>query len=68
MFLKWSNLFRTERAGGWRARRVKRIVNFIKMVARGVEQSGDSAHREKNSHSSFILLHITLSPTAQPNA
>ena len=47
---------------------MKRIVNFIKMVARGVEQSGDSAHREKNSHSSFILLHITLSPTAQPNA
>lgn len=68
MFLKWSNLFRTERAGGWRPKRVKRIVNFIKIVAWGVEESGESAEGKRNSPSSFILLHITLSPTARPNA
>lgn len=47
---------------------MKRIVNFIKILAQEVEESRDSAEGEKNSPSSIILLHITLSPTAQPNA
>lgn len=68
MFLKWSNIFRTPRAGGWRARWVKRIVNFIKMVAEGVEEWRFSPQGgKKASPSSFILLHITLPPIAQPN-
>lgn len=66
MFLKWSNIFRTPRAGGWRARWVKRIVNFIKMVAEGVEIQ-PTGRKKKASPSSFILLHITLPPIAQPN-
>lgn len=66
MFLKWSNIFRTPRAGGWRARWVKRIVNFIKMVAEGVEIQ-PTGREKKASPSSFILLHITLPPIAQPN-
>lgn len=63
MFLKWSNLFRTETAGGWRARWVKRIVNLIKMVAEGVKESGDAAHRDKflpPPLSCYILLCLPL--------